>query len=138
MSQDLKKSLDMLHEKQDSQTEKLNSLTIAVHKQETALEAYIRQSDRMAEELQKMNENMAVYNAELKIHIAGVVELKEQNRLMREENRQRDHLMSARIEIAELPIKWIQTTGKIAVWVGGIATALTAVGAMVAKALGMF
>jgi hypothetical protein len=138
MSEDeVKRSLRELHEKQDRQTDKLSEFEISIIKQELASETYIKQSDRMAEELRKMNDNLAVYNAELKVHIAGVLELKEQNRLMKEEIKQRDVMINERLDIAEKPIKWATTTATYLKWSAGIITALTTIGAVVAKLLGL-
>lgn len=137
MNDDVRKSLSDLHEKQDAQTEQINAVRIALGKQEVALDSYVKQSDRFAAELQEMNKNMSIYNAELKVHIAGVVELKEQNRLMREEIRQRDFMIDNRLKIAEKPIEWARATGKVLAWVGGIATAVTAIGGCVAWLLGL-
>lgn len=132
MNLSVKKSLEQLHSKQDEQTEKLIGVELTITKQQLAMDSYMKQSDRMASELQKMNENMVTYNSELKVHIAGVIELKEQNRLMREEIKQRDSMINSRLEIAEKPIQWAQTTGKIFKWVGIVATSITAIAGVIA------
>lgn len=131
MSDDVKSMLELLHKKQDSQTEKLNDLSISVAKQEVLSDNYAKQSDKMAEELRKMNEHMAVYNAELKVHIAGVLELKEQNNLMRTDIQKRDEILNARLEVAERPIKWFETTYKWMKWLGAVGTAGTLMFAVV-------
>lgn len=136
MNEALKKSLERLHIKQDHQTEKISALEITVAKQEVSMDSYMRQSDRMASELQKLNENMAVYNAELKVHIAGVVELKEMNRLMREENRLQAALLDERLKVAELPIGWLRTAGKILKWAAPIAAAGAGVAGLILKLMG--
>jgi len=127
MSDDVKRSLSDLHEKQDQQTDKLVSLEVAMGKNEAALAQYIRQSDRMAGELKEMNKHLSEYNSELKVHIAGVIELKEQNRLMREANEQREKITNARFETLETPHRWAKFTGKLFAWIGAAATAVTAI-----------
>ena len=133
MNDDFARSLETLHDKQDQQTEKLTELQVCVAKQEASIESFSSQSDRMWRELNSMNKNLANYNAELKVHIAGVMELKEQNRLMREEIKQRDTLISNRLEVAEKPIKWAATTFFYLKWAATIITSSTVVGALVWK-----
>lgn len=124
MNDDLNKSLERLHDKQDAQTEKLTSLEISISKQQFALEAYMKQSDRMAEELGKMNDNMSIYNAELKVHIAGVIELKEQNRLMREDIKLRSADVESRLIVVEKPIGWFKAAGNGLKWAAPILAAV--------------
>jgi chromosome segregation ATPase len=128
MSEDVRHSLARLHDKQDEQTAKLTSLEVTVAKQDASIESYVRQTDKMSQELSRLNDNMSVYNTQLQLHIAGVLELKEQNRLMREEIKQRDVLINSRLEIAEKPIEWATFTFKVIKWsaavIGGLATAL--------------
>lgn len=123
MSDDTKVLLELLHKKQDSQTEKLEDLAISVARQEVQTDNYTKQSDRMAEELREMNKHLSVYNSELRVHIAGVLELKEQNNLIRQQIAQRDVEIREKLEIAERPIIWFETTYKWAKWVGAFATA---------------
>lgn len=138
MSDGLKQSLDRLHEKQDEQTTKISALEVTVAKQEVNMDAYMRQSDRMATELQKLNLNMAEYNAELKVHIAGVIELKEMNKLLREDIRQRDQLINSRLEVAEKPINWAITTWHFLKSAAPIVAAIAAVAGIVLKMTGRF
>lgn len=136
MNDALRKSLDRLHEKQDAQTEKISALEVTSARQEATLDSYTRQSDRMASELSKLNENMAVYNAELKVHIAGVIELKEMNRLMRIENDQRQALMEARMKQAEKPIGWFTAAKNGLKWAAPIFGAVAAIAGLILKMLG--
>ncbi len=148
MNADLKKSLDRLHEKQDGQSADISALKVAVGKQEAQMDAYVKQSDRMATELGRINENLAVYNAELKVHVAGVMELREQNRLMREENNQRaeqlrleqskrDAEITSRLDIAEKPIIWLRTTWRVLKAVGPIVAAVATAIVFVLQVLGV-
>lgn len=136
MNDALRKSLERLHDKQDTQTEKISALEVSSAKQEAALATYMKQSDRMAGELSKLNENMAVYNAELKVHIAGVIELKEMNRLMRIENTQRETLMDARMTQAEKPIGWFRAASNGLKWAAPILAAVVSIILGVLKLLG--
>ena len=138
MSEDLKISLERLHEKQDEQTTKISALEVTTAKQEANMDNYMRQSDRMAEELRKLNENMAVYNAELKIHIAGVMELKEMNRLMNVANQQREDMMNDRMAAIEKPRVWISTLLSAIKWSAPIIAALAAVAGLILKMMGKF
>jgi uncharacterized coiled-coil protein SlyX len=137
MSSELKKSLDRLHEKQDQQTEKISALEVTVAKQEVNMDSYMRQSDRMAAELAKLNENMAVYNAELKTHIAGVLELKEMNRLTKEEIKQRDIIINERLIIAEKPITWLIATWNFLKGAAPIIAAIAAIVTIILKITGV-
>jgi ABC-type multidrug transport system fused ATPase/permease subunit len=127
MSDDVKDllSLAALHVKQDEQTHKLNSLEIAVAKMEIILSVSTKQSDAATEntqtELRRMNDNMSEYNLELREHIAGVNELKEQNRLIREEIKLKDSEINQRLKTAERPIEWIATTFVYLKWLGSAA-----------------
>lgn len=147
MTQDLKDSLSALHDKQDLQTEKLGSLELALSKQQFALETYVKHSDKMTSELEKMNDNLTTYNAELKVHIAGVIELKEQNRLMREEIRQRDEamdlrlkerdeLINSRLSFAEKPILWFKSTGDFLKWAAPVGAGIVTVVLGILKIMG--
>ena len=138
MSEDLKISLERLHEKQDEQTTKISALEVTTAKQEANMDNYMRQSDRMAEELRKLNENMAVYNAELKIHIAGVMELKEMNRLMNVANQQREDMMNDRMAAIEKPRVWISTLLSAIKWSAPIIAALAAVAGLILNMMGKF
>ena len=137
MSDRLKESLDRLHEKQDIQTEKLTSLEVSLSRQETALQIYAKHTNATSIELNKVNENMAVYNSELTTHIAGVMELKEQNKLIREEIKQRDIQLSDRLKVIEKPVQWTLLTGKFLAWFASIATILGFVIKYVSHALGL-
>jgi len=76
--------------------------------------------------LREINEKLIEYNMQLKIHIAGVNSIKEQNQLIRQENEQRDKMLDSRLEIAERPIKWVEGTGVLIKWIGVIASVTAA------------
>lgn len=121
----VKEQLTKLHHKQDSQTDKLGQIEVSVAKQQVMLESHNVQFDRIVAEMATTNKNMAEYNKELAVHISGVMELKEQNRLMRTEIAQRDLIlngqlteMKASIESAQKPFDWIKTTLKYLALVG--------------------
>lgn len=127
MDESLKSSLESLHEKQDQQTEKLTKLEVELATQKTLLDVYSKDQHVTASELAKINERLLEYNHELKLHIAGVQELKAQNSLIREELKLRDTEIKMRLDEAEKPIKWVQQTGTVVKWVAGFLTAVTAI-----------
>jgi hypothetical protein len=127
MAFSVKEQLSRLHHKQDAQTDKLGAIEVSVAKQQVMLEAHNVQFDRVVSEMAAMNKNVAEYNKELAVHIAGVMELKEQNRLMRTEIAQRDEIMGKRLDIAEKPIIWFKSTAKYLLWIGGAASGILAV-----------
>lgn len=124
----LNKSLASLHEKQDIQTESLNEMKSDLVTQKILLGVYTKQQDKIADQItavdKKLDEKLSEYNYQLKIHIQGVQELKTQNQLIRTEIEQRDKEWSTRLEVAEKPIKWLETTGNMLKWIGGISAAL--------------
>jgi chromosome segregation ATPase len=136
MDESVKSSLQSLHEKQDQQTEKLTKLEIDLATQKTILDIYSKDQSATALELSKINQRLLEYNHELKLHIAGVNELKLQNSLIREELKQRDIEIQMRLGQAEKPIEWIQQTGTVVKWVAGLLTAVAAIYAAL-KGFGM-
>jgi hypothetical protein len=125
------RSLDLLHEKQDSQTLALTEVKEELATQKAILSIYTKQQDQINFALTEVNERLSEYNHQLKVHIQGVQELKTQNQLIREENALREKEWSQRLDIAEKPIKWIQTTGVFIKWIGAISAAILSVAALV-------
>jgi hypothetical protein len=76
---------------------------------------------------EKTNVLLQEYNTQLKLHIAGVQILDKKTDLLKQEIEG----VKGRLEVAELPISWAQTTGKVFVWVGGFAGLVGAIYAAV-------
>lgn len=127
----INKSLNSLHDKQDCQTEAINEMKSELTTQKVLLDVYTRQQEKIADQLtivdKKLDEKLTEYNYQLRIHIQGVQELKTQNELIRTEIDQRDKEWGSRLEIAEKPIKWIHMTGVVVKWVGAIAAAIASI-----------
>jgi ABC-type multidrug transport system fused ATPase/permease subunit len=131
MADDVKPLVELLHKKQDAQTEKLNELAISVAKQEVIVDQFAKQADRTSDELSKLNGHMANYNAELRVHIAGVAELKAMHSTMKQDIEEREKATNARLEVAEQPAKWAAAAAHIMKvtyhwmkWIAAFATSL--------------
>jgi septal ring factor EnvC (AmiA/AmiB activator) len=114
----MKELIISLHQKQDKQSEEITGIRIEQGKFETLLAGHIKQDEIMASEIAKNNEKLAEYNSQLAVHIAGVTQLKEQNKLIREEMAQRDVLIGQ----ALAPLTVAKHIGKWASWLGGFVT----------------
>jgi septal ring factor EnvC (AmiA/AmiB activator) len=81
--------------------------------------------ENITKSLESVQEQLEVYNQELKIHIAGVNELRRNNDLLEKNillNRQE---LEQRLSLTEAPIKWLKTTKSIALWITAVAAAGT-------------
>lgn len=120
-------SLALLHDKQDEQTENIHQVKTELATQKVILDIYTKQQEQIANQLTSVNERLTEYNHQLKVHIQGVQELKAQNQLIREEISIKEKEWSTRIDMAEKPIKWIESTVKVSKWIGAIAAAIASI-----------
>jgi len=129
---EIKRLLRNLTENQSKQSEDIVEIKVSVARQEEVLSGHTAH-DELLDGMIK--EELNQYNSLLREHIAGVMELKTQNALIRQEISQRDQLIQSalvihneRIELAEKPIKWFQTTFFIMKW---LAAAIAVVSGLV-------
>lgn len=124
LNPDLKKIIEQL----EKQTDELIEIKISVARHEEILSSHVKHDEILDATIKS---ELKEYNQLLKEHIAGVMELRTQNALIRQEIEQRDQLLEAtlketniRLEVAERPIKWFQGTYLIMKWLGALGTAI--------------
>lgn len=138
------KSLSMLHDKQDAQTESLNDVKVELAKQQTLLGVYSKESEKTAVQLSNINEKLQEYNHQLKVHIEGVQEIKKQNALIRQEIAIKDQQLQlqlkpleARLAEVEKPFKWMSLSKQGIVKISVVCGAIAGIIGLL-KALGLF
>jgi uncharacterized membrane-anchored protein YhcB (DUF1043 family) len=114
---------------------------ITLSRLEDHFEQDARNLENITRSLESVYKQLDVYNRELEIHIAGTMELKETNRLLREQisierqstdatienlrsqmELQRKEVQS-RMDSAEAPMKWISQTGNILRFIASLSAA---------------
>lgn len=66
-----------LNKKHDKLSDSVGDIRVSQARQETAFDAHMKQDEQMAKDLEKYNAQNCENTAQLKIHIAGVNELKD-------------------------------------------------------------
>lgn len=127
--------LDNVSEKVDKLSDRINDVEKVTTELHATSAERLKQNERMFDEIvnvreaqQTTNSKLQEYNMQLAIHIAGVQELKKANELLQVKIEQEKEEINKRLDIAELPIKWAQTTGKIAKWIVGVSAGIAAAG----------
>ena len=141
--------IESVTDKLDKLSEKTSDIDKNLAEHKATFAEHAKQDERIQQdistikdEVQSTNIHIAEYNAQLKIHIAGVDELRRSNdifsqqlvllqqgnSIQRIESEKRHEMYDARLKVAEQPIQWFVTTGKYLKWitVAGSASAVIA------------
>lgn len=139
--------LKTILERQDKQLEKLNELSIALAKNESLFHAHLEQFDAhvkqdekiydqlvdTTQKISELNEKMGEYNHQLKIHIAGVEELKRTNALLEAKLDTSTQKLSDRIAKNELFIQAIKNIKYFLFKLLGVLATLTTIATLFKK-----
>lgn len=137
----LSDKVDYLYEEQPRSVDKLHELTNTILKHDLKLETIDKDTDNHAKCLEDLDEKIGEVefnvvevknkaediNKQLLINIATVLELKEANRLIREELEQRSVLIEQSIQQVREPIVWLKNTGAVAKWFAAFASLIAAI-----------
>lgn len=95
-----------------------------------------RNLEQITTALGNVSSHLEVYNSELKVHIAGVQELRTTNNLLRQYIEQEklaytQHMkeLDEQIKDAGAPVRWIKAIASAAIWISAIGAALGTIGA---------
>lgn len=127
-------SANKIYDRMNELLDKHHELELHIVQTNATLEAHFRQDEKVADAIQKIaeelhltNEKLSEYNSELKIHIAGVGELRRANEIFSEQLdliRQSLELQKkefeARFSNLEKPRIWLAQTGSYAKWIGAV------------------
>lgn len=95
-------------------------------KLETHYEQDCKNLEMITASLGLVNDRLGEYNSSLQLHIQGVQEAQENNRILREELKVYKEEANKRLDKAEAPIKWLKTTQTVAMWITAIGAAAAA------------
>ena len=126
-NKEIKESISKIDEKQDH----LEHQLVKTH---TLLEVHIegdsllhKKIASIQDELKVTNQHLSEYNAQLAVHIAGVMELKKANELFREQIDLYKKDSEIRLKKLEAPHIWAEETRKYARWLYYIAAGVTVI-----------
>lgn len=92
-----------LDEKADRNKEDMSEVKERTAKLEATFDQHMKQDEKMQDELSKYNTHLTEYNAELKVHIAGVQELRRANDLSERQQAEKMAALAKRIDDVEAP-----------------------------------
>lgn len=116
-----------LHEKQDSQSQAVSDVRVAQAEQKALFEAHTKQDEEMKKELNCYNSNLQEYNSELKIHVAGVQELKRIGDIREKEVNSAIEELAKRTTKLEAPRKFFSQLGNYIMDISKILIALATI-----------
>ena|ERR1700676_1108311 len=101
-----------LNKKNDRQSEEIANVRVSQAKMEATFDQHMKQDEQMKCDLEKYNDHLENNTEQLKVHIAGVQELKRANDLSQKTQESVTQEINARITKLEAPRKFIHSFTK--------------------------